>query len=67
MSKELIIVLCLLVSGCSMSNEEIIKESNKCYAAGMRVEVKINGLNGGVRAIVCWPAKIKLDKRTKED
>lgn len=62
MRKAILIIACLLVSGCSMSNDEIIKQTNKCYAAGMKVDVKINGLNGGVRAIVCWPSKNKLNK-----
>ncbi len=50
-----ILLLCaLLLSGCSMKNEEVIAEVKVCNDAAMIPKVNVN-LNNGVTSVHCWP------------
>jgi len=67
MVKSIFLVFIILLSGCSMSNDEIIEESNKCYEAGMKVQVKINGISGEINGIICWPTEHKPIKENDSE
>lgn len=47
----------LLLAGCSMSNDEVIRESMKCEAAGMEAQPMMYLWNGRIAEVQCWPKK----------
>ena len=56
--KKLIVILVLLLAACTsptMTNDEIIKETNKCEDAGLKAQTIYNGVTGEVRYIRCMP------------
>ena len=52
-----IIAAFLLLAGCSMSNDNIIQEINKCKKAGMSVRL-ISNVNGWIIDVVCIPNEL---------
>lgn len=53
--RKLAIALCLLLPACSMSNDEIIAETQKCYAAKMKAKAFTGGLFMHTIRIECQP------------
>jgi len=55
---KLILILSLFLAGCgSLSNDDIIKETQKCKEAGMSTITFINGLTSRIIEIQCAPKK----------
>jgi len=67
MFKSLSLIIILIISGCSMSNDEIIKEHEKCKNAGMSTIVNNNGYSNNVKSVVCMPPKNNLIINNGED
>lgn len=57
-SAATVTVLVVLLAGCSMSNDEVIRETKKCEAAGMQIEAA-PALGPGIMAIHCVPKELK--------
>lgn len=55
MTKKIAILACLLLAGCSITNDEIISETKKCTDAGMEPKAVINGWTYEITKIVCYP------------
>lgn len=62
--KKIIIVLplLLLLAGCGLSNDEIIRETKKCKDAGMEVDVIYNGITYDIGKIQCVEKAILKDE-----
>jgi len=66
MKLAFIFISFMLLSGCTMTNDKIIEEADKCRAAGMGIYViKSKGVFGGIQAILCDPLKA-IDNGEKE-
>jgi len=64
MIKILLIITCILLTGCSdMTRKETIDAVKECEDAGMRPVVLNNGLTLGVRDVIC---DIKIIDKLKE-
>lgn len=61
--RGLILMPLLFLAACgpdpyAMTNDQIISETNKCKAAGLKAEALVNGLGGAViTRIQCSPTK----------
>lgn len=55
MHKFTLLLLTTLLTSCGMSNEEIIKQTKLCEAAGMYPAQVINGFTVSVDKIICMP------------
>ena len=57
----LLIVLFLTLISCTkeLNNDQIIKEFQKCKAAGMGVQVDLNGFTNQPYAVTCIPPQQK--------
>lgn len=54
MKKILLIVAVLSLASCSLTNDQIIAEAEKCEAAGMEAKIYFNGFEE-IRKISCIP------------
>ena len=54
-AKICIAALVTALCGCSMSNEEVISESNKCKAEGFNASIVRSGLHLNIIKIECLP------------
>jgi hypothetical protein len=55
MKKMLGICALLLLAGCDMSNDQVIAETKKCEAAGMRAMPAVRLFTGRIAEVQCWP------------
>lgn len=55
MKKILLLCLSLFFIGCAMSNEAIIKEYEKCRAAGLGTTTERNKITENIIRVQCQP------------
>lgn len=53
--KKILFILLVLISGCAMSNEAIIKEYDKCKNAGLSSHSLKNQLTDSIIKVQCQP------------
>lgn len=53
--KRLLFVLLILISGCAMSNEAIIKEYDKCRNAGLGTHTLRDKITDSITKVQCQP------------
>ena len=55
--KTILLLLFLMLSGCAMSNDDIIAETKKCEDAGMIAVPHYNGFTERIVVIQCAPCR----------
>jgi hypothetical protein len=53
--KVSVLLVALLLAGCDLSNDQVIAETKKCEAAGMRAMPAVRLFSGRIAEIQCWP------------
>lgn len=50
-----LLAFALLLSGCAMSNDDMIRDVKKCEAAGMVGVPMASPITGQILEVQCWP------------